>query len=100
MLILHYTEKTIFPFPFTLNGIDRDDSFTVDFEINGISLGAKSKEKLSPRSYPIQYESNGNIVFSVYDPYITPLLVPVTQFPCNVVTFVILWIIGFTTLKF
>ena len=32
-------------------GYDRGDSFPFDFEPNG-----KSKEKLSPRSYPIQCE--------------------------------------------
>ena len=37
-------------------GYDRDDSFTFDFEPNGIPIGLKSKGKLSSRSYPIQYE--------------------------------------------
>ena len=37
------TEKTIFPFPFTLN--DHGDSFPFDFEPNGILLGSKSKRK-------------------------------------------------------
>ena len=35
---------------------DRGDSFPFDFEPNGIPFGLKSKEKLSPRSYPIQFE--------------------------------------------
>ena len=35
-------------------GYDRGDSFPFDFEPNGISLGSKSKGKLSLRSYPIQ----------------------------------------------
>ena len=37
-------------------GYDRDDSFPFDFEPNGIPFGSKSKGRLSPRSYPIQYE--------------------------------------------
>ena len=35
---------------------DRGDSFPSDFEPNGIPFGSKSKGKLSPRSYPIQFE--------------------------------------------
>ena len=35
---------------------DRGDSFPFNFERNRIPFGSKSKEKLSPRSYPIQYE--------------------------------------------
>ena len=38
-------------------GYDRG-SFPFDFEPNGIQFGSKSKEKLSPRSYPIQFERN------------------------------------------
>ena len=60
--VVPYTEKTIFPFPFTLNGIknqkiktllilihdtvsgyDRGDSFPFDFEPNGNPFGSKSK---------------------------------------------------------
>ena len=37
-------------------GYDRGDSFSFDFESNGIPFGSKSKGKLSPRSYPIQFE--------------------------------------------
>ena len=37
-------------------GYDRGDSFQVDFEPNGIPFGSKLKRKLSPRSYPIQFE--------------------------------------------
>ena len=36
-------------------GYDRGDSFPFDFETNGIPFGSKSKGKLSPRSYPIQF---------------------------------------------
>ena len=35
---------------------DRGDSFPFDFEPNRIPFDSKSKGKLSPRSYPIQYE--------------------------------------------
>ena len=35
---------------------DRGDSFPFDFEPNGILFDSKSKGKLSPRSYPIQFE--------------------------------------------
>ena len=45
-------------------GYDRGDSFSFDFEPNGFPFGSKSKGKPSPRSYPIQCERNGNIVFS------------------------------------
>ena len=37
-------------------GYDRGDCFSFDFEPNGIPCGSKLKGKLSPRSYPIQYE--------------------------------------------
>ena len=37
-------------------GSDRGDSFPFDFEPNENLFGSKSKEKLSPRSYPIQCE--------------------------------------------
>ena len=44
-------------------GYDRGDSFLFDFELNGIPFGAKSKGKLSPRSYPIQFEWKWNTSF-------------------------------------
>ena len=37
-------------------GYDRGDSLPLDFELNGIPFGSKSKGKLSPRPYPIQYQ--------------------------------------------
>ena len=37
-------------------GSDSGGSFPFDFELNGFSFGSKSKGKLSPRSYPIQFE--------------------------------------------
>ena len=44
-------------------GYDRGDSFSLDFEPNGFPFGSKSKGKLSPRSYPIQFERKGNTSF-------------------------------------
>ena len=44
-------------------GYDRRDSFPFDFEPNGIPFGSKSYGKLSPRSYPIQFERKWNISF-------------------------------------
>ena len=46
-------------------GYNRGVSFPFDFEPNGIPFDSKSDGKLSPRSYPIQFKGNGNIVFSV-----------------------------------
>ena len=47
---------------------DRGDSFAFDFEPDGIPLGSKLKGKLSPRSYPIQYERKRKYSFlSVYE---------------------------------
>ena len=36
--------------------LDHVDSFPFDFEPNGILFGSKLNGKLSPRSYPIQYD--------------------------------------------
>ena len=44
-------------------GYDHDDGFPLDFEPNGISFGSKSKGKLSPRSYPTQFERKSNTSF-------------------------------------
>ena len=44
-------------------GYDRGDSFPFDFEPNGIQFGSKSKGKLSPGSYPIQFERKWNTSF-------------------------------------
>ena len=44
-------------------GYDRGDSFPFDFEPNGNPFGSKSKGKLSPRSYPIQFERKWNTSF-------------------------------------
>ena len=43
-------------------GYNRGDSFTFNFEPNGIQFSSKSKGKLSPTVM----KENGNIVFSVY----------------------------------
>ena len=37
-------------------GYDRGDRFPFDFEPNGNPFGSKSKGKLSPRSFPIQFD--------------------------------------------
>ena len=42
---------------------DRGDSFPFDFEPTEIPFGSKLKGKLSPRSYPIQYERKCNASF-------------------------------------
>ena len=44
-------------------GYDRGDSFHFDFEPNELPFGSKSKGKLSPRLYPIQYERNWKYSF-------------------------------------
>ena len=41
-------------------GYDHGDSFPFDFEPNRIQFGSKSKGKLSPRPYPIQFEGKWN----------------------------------------
>ena len=46
-----------------LMGYDSGDSFLFDFEPNGIPFGSKSKGKLSPRSYPIEFERKWDISF-------------------------------------
>ena len=41
---------------------DRGDSFPYDFRPNRIPFGSNTEEKLSPRSYSIQFErNNGNL---------------------------------------
>ena len=42
---------------------DRGDSFPFDFEPNGIPFGSKAREKLSPRSYPVQFERKWDTSF-------------------------------------
>ena len=44
-------------------GYDLDDSFPFDLGPNGIPFGPRSKGKLSPRSYPMQYERNWKYSF-------------------------------------
>ena len=55
-LYSHTLRKIYFHFLSHGMGYDRGDSFPFDFEPNGIPFDSKSKGKLSPRSYPIQYE--------------------------------------------
>ena len=52
----------------------RGDSFPFDFEPNGITFGSKSKGKLSPRPYSIQYKRKWNTSFlSVEEVFYFPL---------------------------
>ena len=58
------TDKTIFTFPFNLNGIWSWWQFSFRFrtKLNSIWF-KKSKRKLSPRSYPIQLERKWKYIF-------------------------------------
>ena len=58
-----YTEKLLFHFLSNWMGYGRGDSFSLDFEPNRFPFGSKLKEKLSPRSYPIQFERKWNTSF-------------------------------------
>ena len=61
---IQYTlRKLYFNFLSHCMGYDRGDSFLFDFEPNGIPFGSKLKGKLSPRSYPIQFERKWNYSF-------------------------------------
>ena len=51
-------------------GYDRGDSFPFDFEPNGFLFGSKSNGKLSPRSYPIQFERIWNASFLSVAPFL------------------------------
>ena len=42
---------------------DHGDSFLINFEPNGAPFGTKSNGKLSPRSYPIQFERKWSTSF-------------------------------------
>ena len=44
-------------------GYDRGDSFPFDFQPNGVPFHSKSKGKLSPRSYHIQFDRKWNTSF-------------------------------------
>ena len=61
-------------------GYDRGESFSFDFVPNGTPFSSKSKEKLSPRSYPIQCERKSNTSFlSVYRMLISTVTVRTTE---------------------
>ena len=45
-------------------GYDGGDSFPFNFELNGIPFGSKSKGKLSPPSYLIQFHYTEKTIFS------------------------------------
>ena len=73
-LLGHTLRKLYFSFLSHWMGYDRGDSFSFDFELNGMPLGSKSNGKLSPWSYSIQCERKWKYSFlSVleYYPYIT-----------------------------
>ena len=55
--------KLYFQFLSHWMGYDHGDSFPFDSEPNWIPFGSKSKGKLSPRSYPIQFERKWNASF-------------------------------------
>ena len=67
-------------------GYDRSDSIPFDFKPKGNPFGSKSKGKLSPRSYPIQFErkwkysflsavsSGGSAFFQVFLDLMEPIL--------------------------
>ena len=48
-------------------GFDHGDCFPFDFETNGNPFGSKSIGKLSPRSYPIQFERKWKYSFLSVD---------------------------------
>ena len=64
-LIFCYTETLPIKFHFLsiLIEYDSGDSFPFDFETKIIPLGSKSKVKLSPRSYSIQFERKWKSIF-------------------------------------
>ena len=49
-------------------GYDRGDSFPFDFKPNKNPFGSKSIGKLSPGSYPIQFERKYELEFSQWTP--------------------------------
>ena len=67
-------------------GYDRGDSFPFDFKPNVIPFGSKSKGKMSPWSYPIQFERKWKHSFfsaeevSIVSQMIFPLI-SVSDFP-------------------
>ena len=56
--------KLYFHFLSNLMGYDCGDSFPFNFEPNGNPFGSKSKEKLLPRSYPIQFDRKKKDIFT------------------------------------
>ena len=48
----------------------RGDSFPFDFDSNGFPFGSKSKGKMSPRSYPIQFERSWKYSFLSVSQYL------------------------------
>ena len=56
-------------------GYNRGDNFPFDFEPNGFPFDLKSKEKLSPRSHPIQFERKWKYSFLSVDDYFLHLII-------------------------
>ena len=55
-------------------GYDCGDSFPSDFEPNEFPFGLKSKGKLSPQSYPIQFERKWNTSSQKMSTYLFDIL--------------------------
>ena len=75
LCVAHYSMLREIDFWFISNWkeYDRSDSFSSDYQPNGFSFGSKSKVKLSPRSYSIQFERKWKYsFFSVAEPDFLP----------------------------
>ena len=55
-------------------GYDRDDSFPFNFEPNRVPFGLNSKVRMSPRSYPIQYERKWSTSFLSVEGFVPPIV--------------------------
>ena len=56
IILSHTLRKLLFYFLSNLMGYDRGDSLPFNIDPDGNPFGSISKGKLSPRSYPIQFE--------------------------------------------
>ena len=52
-------------------GYDRGDSFSLNFEPNGIHLVQNRKENFHHDHIPFNVKGNGNIVFSVHNKFLS-----------------------------
>ena len=72
-LLLAYTEKTIFPFPFTLNGIWSGWQFSFRFKTKWNSIWFKIERQTVTTIIPIQFERKWKTSFlSVHQPGVQP----------------------------